>query len=430
MNTYQEARQWLKDFTTSDIRPGLDRVKMMLEGLGNPERRLKGIHVGGTNGKGSTTAFLREPMKEASLVCGSFTSPSVYDYRERIAVNGESISEHDFLECVKAVKPVAESVAKTPFGTPSEFEVLTVIAAHYFAAKAFPDVVIWEVGLGGRLDSTNAIYPMISVITNIGHDHQHILGETIEEISREKAGIIKSGVPVVTCETNRAALSVIDRSASEANAKLYQMTKDFNIVGAKSNENGSSFSFHSLLGNLNDLDISMLGRHQTKNAAAALMVFRYLKMYYALPVEEEHIRTGLKKAVWPGRLEYRDSKPPILLDGAHNKEGMESLAEALKEHFHERPIHLIVGMTKEKNPEELLAPFAGLPVSSAAAVPFAGERSAQAETIAENSPFDQMLALPDWETAWEKVQNQAGTNDIVVIAGSLYFISEVARKMK
>ncbi|MFB4162928.1 folylpolyglutamate synthase/dihydrofolate synthase family protein [Alteribacillus sp. JSM 102045] len=429
MNTYQEARQWLQDFTTSDIRPGLDRVRMMLEGVGNPERRLKGIHVGGTNGKGSTVAFLKEPMKEAGLVCGTFTSPYVYEFRERIAVNGEPISEQDFLESVKAVKPAAESIAKTPFGTPSEFEVLTVIAAYYFAAKAFPDVVIWEVGLGGRLDSTNAMYPMISVITNVGHDHQHILGETIEDIAREKAGIIKSGVPVVTCETNQKTLSVIEQSAASTNAKLYKLGRDFDIVGVEANGSGWSFSFQSLLSGIDNLEITMLGRHQTKNAAAALMVFRYLKMYYALPVEEEHIRTGLKKASWPGRLEYREEDPPVLLDGAHNKEGMESLADALKEHFNGRPIHLIVAMTKEKDPAELLAPFVELPVASVSAVSFDFERAASGETIAEKSPISSTQALEDWESAWKKAQNQAGTQDLIVIAGSLYFISEVSRHM-
>ncbi|WP_185819664.1 bifunctional folylpolyglutamate synthase/dihydrofolate synthase [Salibacterium salarium] len=427
MQTYEQAREWLSDFTANGMRPGLDRVRMMLEGIGNPERRLKSIHVGGTNGKGSTVSFLKEPMKEAGLVCGTFTSPYVHEFRERIAINGEPISKEDFLESVKAVKPIAESIAKTPFGSPTEFEVLTVIAAHYFASKAFPDVVIWEVGLGGRLDSTNAVHPMVSIITNVGHDHQAILGDTIEEIAREKAGIIKSGVPVVTCETNPDVVSIFDETAADARTRLYQINRDFEVLHAASNSQGWTFSFQSNLNHINDLEITMLGAHQTKNAAAALMAFRYLIMYYALPVDEEHIRAGLKKAAWIGRLDYRETEPAMLLDGAHNKEGMESLAEALNEHFSGRRFHFIVGMTKEKDPALLLEPLKELPIDSLSMVTFDFYRAAQAEDMTEKSPIPRTTASPDWRAAWEKVQQEADAQDIVVFAGSLYFISEVAR---
>ncbi|SDH96472.1 dihydrofolate synthase / folylpolyglutamate synthase [Alteribacillus persepolensis] len=429
MDTYQQARQWLEEFTTMDIRPGLERVQMMLEGMGNPERKLKGIHVGGTNGKGSTVAFLREPMKEAGIVCGTFTSPYVYEFRERIAVNGEPISEEDFRDCIKAVKPIAESVAKTPFGTPSQFEVLTVAAAHYFATKAFPDLVIWEVGLGGRLDSTNAMHPMVSVITNVGHDHQHILGDTLEDVAREKAGIIKSGVPVITCETNQPVFSVIEETARDKRTKVYQITRDFHTKGEEIHENGWSFSFASVLNSIENVEISMLGRHQMKNAAAALMVFRYLMMYYALPVEQEHIKTGLKKAAWPGRLHYQAGEPSVLIDGAHNKESMESLAEAIQDHFPTRRLHLIVGMTKEKKPEEMLSPFEELPVASVSAVSFPFMRAANAETIAENSPLKGTQAYEEWKQAYEDANTAADTGDLLVIAGSLYFISDVMNEL-
>ncbi|WP_026699840.1 bifunctional folylpolyglutamate synthase/dihydrofolate synthase [Salibacterium aidingense] len=427
MQTYEEAHGWLTELTAFGVRPGLDRVRMMLEGIGSPERRLKSIHVGGTNGKGSTAAFLKEPMKEAGLVCGTFTSPYVYEFRERIAVNGEPISEEDFLKSAQAVRPIAESIAKTPFGPPTEFEVLTVIAAHYFASTAFPDLVIWEVGLGGRLDSTNAMHPMISVITNVGHDHQAILGDSIEEIAREKAGIIKSGVPVITCDTNPEVLAILKEAAEEARTRLYRLEHEFHVVGAEAHAAGWTFSFRSNLNHMEDVTISMLGRHQTKNAAAALMVFRYLMLYYTLPVEEEHIREGLKKASWIGRLDYRETTPPLLLDGAHNKEGMESLAEALKDHFSGRPLHLIVGMTKEKDPAVLLEPLKSLPIQSVTTVSFDFFRAAEAEEVAEKSPIPETQALPDWQAAWEKVQQEAAPGDLVVAAGSLYFISEAAK---
>ncbi|SFM06060.1 bifunctional folylpolyglutamate synthase/dihydrofolate synthase [Salibacterium qingdaonense] len=430
MQTYKEALSWLSELSAHGIRPGLDRVRMMLEGLGNPERRLKSIHVGGTNGKGSTTAFLKEPMKEAGLVCGTFTSPYVHEFRERIAVNGEPVSEEDFLKSAQAVRPVVESVAKTPFGPPTEFEVLTVIAAHYFASSAFPDVVVWEVGLGGRLDSTNAVHPMISIITNVGHDHQAILGDTIEEIAREKAGIIKSGVPVVTCDTNPEVTEIFEEAAEDARTRLYRLDRDFHVTHAEPESSGWTFSFQSILNHIPDLKISMLGRHQTKNAAAALMAFRYLMLYYALPVDEDHIRRGLQKASWIGRMDYRETTPPLLLDGAHNKEGMESLVEALEDHFPERPIHLIVGMTKEKDPAVLLEPLKTLPIQSAAVVGFDFFRAASAEETAAQSPIPDTKALSDWKAAWEKMKQTASPGDIIVAAGSLYFISEVAAEEK
>ncbi|MFD2705182.1 bifunctional folylpolyglutamate synthase/dihydrofolate synthase [Salibacterium lacus] len=428
MQTYKEALSWLEELSARGIRPGLDRVRMMLEGIGNPERRLKNIHVGGTNGKGSTTAFLKEPMKEADLVCGTFTSPYVHEFRERIAVNGEPISEEDFLKSAQAVRPVVDSVAKTPFGPPTEFEVLTVIAAHYFAFSAHPDVVVWEVGLGGRLDSTNAVHPMITIITNVGHDHQAILGDTIEEIAREKAGIIKSGVPVITCDTNPAVTEILEETAEDARTRLYRIDRDFHVTEAEAESSGSTFSFQSILNHIPDVNISMLGRHQTKNAAAALMAFRYLMLYYALPVDEEHIRRGLQKAYWIGRMDYRETTPPLLLDGAHNKEGMESLAEALEDHFPERPLHLIVGMTQEKDPAVLLEPLKTLPIQSAAAADFDFFRAASAEETAAKSPVPDTKAFPDWQTAWENVQQKASPGDLVVASGSLYFISEITAK--
>ncbi len=426
METYEEAKDWLHQLTKFGVRPGLDRVRMMMEALGNPERNLKSIHVGGTNGKGSTVAFLREPLKEAGIVCGTFTSPYVVEFRERIAVNGEPISEADFLKSAKAVQPIAEEVAESSFGAPTEFEVLTVIAAHYFAWTAQPDIVIWEVGLGGRLDSTNVIAPMISVITNVGHDHQHILGETLAEIAAEKAGIIKSGVPLVTCETNPEILEIFAAAVQRGRTKMYRWQHEFSVTDEEAAANGWSFSFQCSLKGMEHMEIAMLGRHQMKNAAAALMVLRYLMMYYALPLEEKQIRRGLQKASWPGRLDYRETEPPLLLDGAHNKEGMESLAEALQDHFPDRRLHLIISMTKEKNPEKVMAPLTGLNIASCTAVTFDFERAATAEGIAAKSPLAGTTALPDWKAAWEKIQAGAGTNDLVVFAGSLYFISEIA----
>ncbi|SDW67944.1 dihydrofolate synthase / folylpolyglutamate synthase [Marinococcus luteus] len=427
MHTYKEAEAWVHSLETFGIRPGLDRMNMMLEAVGNPERRLKGIHIGGTNGKGSTTAFTRNIMTEAGIVCGSFTSPYIHHFRERIATDGEPISEEDFLELAAVLRPVVESIARTPFGSPTEFEVITVIAAMYFARKTFPDVVIWEVGLGGRLDATNAIHPMVSIITNIGHDHQGILGDTLEEVAREKAGIIKGGVPVVTCEQNEELAGIFEEAADYQRSKFYQLGNQFHVRRLEPSESGTRFSFYSLLGDMEDLEVSMLGEHQVENAAAAVITTRYLKMYYALPAEDEHIRAGLKKAVWPGRLEKAPGEEHVLFDGAHNEEGMKSLKEALAKHYPNGHFHFIVGMKTDKLQAPVLDQLDGLEVKSITAVPFDFPEAAAPEDIAEANTADVQKAA-SWQEAWEKANTARDQEDVIVFAGSLYFISQLTQE--
>mgnify|MGYP001944386022 FL=1 len=431
MKTYEEAKQWIENQEKFGIRPGLERVEWLLERLDHPERRLKSIHVGGTNGKGSVVQFLQEPMKEAGIVAGTFTSPYVTGFRERIAVNGEPISEEDFTECATIVRKEAEEMAKTSLGNATSFELLTVIAAYYFAKKVFPDIVIWEVGLGGRFDSTNVMYPMISVITNVGHDHQSILGQTLTEIAKEKAGIIKSGVPVVTAEENEEVLALFREIAKEKKATLYEWNDTFEVYDDSVSSSGATFSFRSILKrqDMEAIQLTMLGRHQVKNAATALMVLRYLTTYYAFPVEDDDIRAGFERALWPGRLEYRTGEVDVLLDGAHNREGIESLKAAIQETFPNRPLHFIIGMTKEKDPAALLAPLKELTVASCTAVPFDFERAKEAEAIAEKSPIADTKTATSWKKAWETLKQQAKEEDLVVFAGSLYFISEVRRSL-
>ncbi|MFC5712670.1 bifunctional folylpolyglutamate synthase/dihydrofolate synthase [Thalassorhabdus alkalitolerans] len=424
MNTYEEAKEWLHSLVPLGIKPGLERVNYMLDALGNPERSIKSIQVGGTNGKGSTVTFLRYMMNEAGLEVGTFTSPYITHFRERISVNGHSISKEDFLEYAAAVKPLTEQLATTPLGAPTEFEVLTVIAALYFAKKAYPDVVIWEVGLGGRFDSTTAMHPMVSVITNVGHDHQHILGETIPEIAKEKAGIVKSGVPLVTCEEKPEALAIFKETVEQNRTKMYTLGKEFFINNNNEAETGSSFSFSSMFKHYPELRVEMEGEHQVKNAAAALMAIGYLKMFYALPVDDDHISNGLKKANWPGRFEIIQEKPSIILDGAHNKEGMESLAKALNRRYPDKTVHIIFAMTKEKNAYELLLPLSSLRIGSAFAAPFDFPRAASPAEIKKKSPFE-MREVPNWQTAMEEAKKSASMNDVIVICGSLYFISEI-----
>lgn len=430
MKTYKEAREWLEDRKKFGIHPGLERMTMLMEGLGNPERKMKSVHIGGTNGKGSTTAFLRNILEESGMEVGTFTSPYIDTFRERVSVNGKPISEDDFLEAANAVRPIVESVEKSLFGPPTEFEIITAIAARCFSSKAFPDVVIWEVGLGGRLDSTNVMLPLISVITNIGHDHQHILGSTIEEITREKAGIVKSGVPLITCEEKPASLEILEEAVSEKFTKMYQLGRDFHIEGVEAHEEGITFSFQSLfLKKLDRVKLSMMGPHQAKNAAAAVMAARYLKMYYAFPAEDSEILRGLEKTSWPGRLEINREKR-MIIDGAHNKEGMASLIEALQAHFSNNTFHFIIGTTKEKNINDFLDPLQSLNTATVSLAGFDFERAADPKTLDMDDLSGQPKVYTDWKQAVEEVETRRTDGEWLVLTGSLYFISDIRKTWK
>ena len=219
--------------------------------------------------------------------------------------------------------------------------------------------------------------------------------------------------------------------AKEKKATLYEWNDTFEVYDDSVSSSGATFSFRSILKrqDMEAIQLTMLGRHQVKNAATALMVLRYLTTYYAFPVEDDDIRAGFERALWPGRLEYRTGEVDVLLDGAHNREGIESLKAAIQETFPNRPLHFIIGMTKEKDPAALLAPLKELTVASCTAVPFDFERAKEAEAIAEKSPIADTKTATSWKKAWETLKQQAKEEDLVVFAGSLYFISEVRRSL-
>src|SRR5690606_15259339 len=209
---------------------GLSRMEWMMERLGHPENKIKAIHVAGTNGKGSTVSYLRNILQEAGYKVGTFTSPYIEAFNERISVNGKPISNDEIVSLLQVIKPLAEELEETELGGPTEFEVITAMALYHFGQASDIDFVIMEVGLGGRLDSTNVITPLISVITSIGFDHMNILGDTIEEIAAEKAGIIKRYVPVITAVDQQKAIEVISKKAKEEKSPFYQLGTDFFIL--------------------------------------------------------------------------------------------------------------------------------------------------------------------------------------------------------
>ena len=401
--TYAEAVQFLYGLRLFGAKFGLENAFKLAALAGHPQNRLRFIHVAGTNGKGSTCAMLESIYRAAGLRIGLFTSPHLVSFRERIQINRQLVSENEVVRLVTELQPLLKQFPSDHH--PTFFEVVTVMALKFFAGQKC-DLVIWETGLGGRLDATNIVTPLASVITNIAFDHEQWLGGTIGKIAAEKAGITKPGVPVVTAADESEALAVIEKIAREKNAPL-------TIVVANDIE----------LRLAGTLAPPLLGDHQKLNAALALATVEILQKQ--IPVAENKIRAGLTDVNWPGRLQLiqRLNGQKILLDGAHNVAGAKALREALEKHFLAARCALILGVLQDKDWQhicETLAPLAARIFT----VPVASERAANADDLAvacrAANPSAEIFACANLAGALKK----SGGDAFVVITGSLYLVGE------
>ncbi|HHQ0951427.1 TPA: bifunctional folylpolyglutamate synthase/dihydrofolate synthase, partial [Listeria innocua] len=326
LKSYQEALDWIHGTLRLGIKPGLARMEYIMEKLNHPEKANKWVHIAGTNGKGSTLTFIRSSLEEAGYKTGTFTSPYIETFNERISVNGIPVSDQMIVDLANRIKPIAEELEKTVYGPPSEFEIITAMMFLCFAEYESIDIGIIEVGLGGRLDSTNVLTPLISVITTIGMDHMEFLGNSIEQIAGEKAGIIKPGIPVISGVIQKEAQEVIINNAIRNNSNVAWLNKDFFIQNR-----GDEITFRTSHGDeIPDITIGLLGIHQLNNAAVAIKVLQYLNTFSSYEINQSAIKKGLKKAFWPGRMELLDVKPFIMMDGAHNPEGVKTFADSIK----------------------------------------------------------------------------------------------------
>lgn len=432
----EEAVEWINSLIPFGIRPGLERIELLMERFGNPERRLKFIHVAGTNGKGSTCAMLTSVLLEAGFDVGTFTSPYIEKYQNRLKYNNEDIADETLVELTNRLRPVVEEIASTPLGSPTMFEVSVALAFLYYGTVTYPDVVVLETGLGGRLDVTNIVTPILSVITNIGHDHMDILGNTIEEIAFEKAGIIKAGVPVVTAVEQPEALEVIRKAAVTKKSALYVMGEQFRYEPKQRVEDAQTFSFTGPFRALDDITITMNGVHQLKNAAVTVMALEVLRTYLAFIIDEDLLLAGMYKAAWPGRLEMIRRNPRILIDGAHNPEGMATLAQALKDTYSYKRCHIVMGMLSTKHHPDALRHILPLADTVIFTEPnfrkklAASELAAIAkEVLGEQEKQPEFVIEPDWRSALAKLQSITSADDLGVVTGTLYLIADVRSYM-
>ncbi|PTY81311.1 bifunctional folylpolyglutamate synthase/dihydrofolate synthase [Heyndrickxia sporothermodurans] len=418
MQTYEEAIDWINSRLKFGIKPGLERMEWMMKKLGSPEKKLKVIHIGGTNGKGSTVTYLRSILNEAGYRVGTFTSPYIETFNERISVNGQPITDEEIIQLVNSIQPFVEEIETTNLGSLTEFEVITVMAIYYFAYMNPMDMTIFEVGLGGRLDSTNILQPILSIITNIGMDHVNILGHAVAEIAFEKAGIIKNEIPVITGAKQKEALEVIKNKSKDMNAKLFISKDDFKVENIRTLHRGEQFTFSYSNGQYQNLVINMLGKHQIENAILAIGAAIFLH------IDEPMIREGLKKAFWPGRMEVLSEHPFVIVDGAHNPEGINSLINTLQEHFPYKKKKMIFAALSDKELTNMIQPLAKLD-AEVYFTEFDFPRAASAEQLFSLHLLPQAKVNKNWKKLLEEMFNALEENEMLIISGSLYFISNV-----
>ena len=328
---------------------GLERIRMLLSKLGDPQKDLKVIHVAGTNGKGSVCREVYEVLQANGYRTGLYISPFIEKFNERIVFDGQDIPDEDLDAITDMVIEKSDEMVAEGYDSPTEFEVVTAIAFVYFKQNG-ADYAVLEVGLGGRGDSTNVIdKPLVTVITSIDYDHMERLGYTLEEIAAEKAGIIKRGVPLVSNVAHREALELIARRAYEKNAPFTDVTR----MEVKIKDSGlqyQTFDFYTHEKIYRDVEISMPGKHQIENAKTALAVLETMRSRHMAELDMEKVLEGMKKAVQPARVEVMSTDPMIILDGGHNRAGAEALRDTLKEVFtDDQKITMVVGVLKDKD---------------------------------------------------------------------------------
>ncbi|RST76227.1 bifunctional folylpolyglutamate synthase/dihydrofolate synthase [Siminovitchia acidinfaciens] len=423
MNTYTEAISWIHSRLKHGINLGLARMEWLLEKMGNPEKELKVIHVAGTNGKGSTVTFLRSILNEAGYEVGTFTSPYIETFNERISINGNPVSDADLVKLVRIVKPLTEELEAGELGPPTEFEIITAMAMYYFANIRSVDFTILEVGLGGRFDSTNTVHPLMTIITNIGMDHINILGDTVEKIAFEKAGIIKEGVPLFTGAKQQEAHSVIRAEAEKKHAEVYQLGIDFSVENHESVPGGEKFTYLSRETQYENMKLSLLGRHQTENAAIAVASLMYMKENGLLKLSEKEIRAGLEKAYWPGRMEVLQQRPVVILDGAHNTEGLKAFAATMNNRYEGKNIKMIFAALEDKDLSHML-PLLKTMNAEVYFTQFDFPRAASASKLKEIGKMEDASVEEDWRALLRRMVNELDVEDVLAVTGSLYFISE------
>ncbi|MBO4950763.1 MAG: bifunctional folylpolyglutamate synthase/dihydrofolate synthase [Clostridia bacterium] len=414
-----EALSFIHKTVWLGSKPGLSRTEHLLSLLGNPHKKLKFVHVAGTNGKGSTSACIASILREAGYKTGLYTSPYINVFNERMQIDGEMISDGELCELCEYIKPFSDSMTDDP---PTEFELITALAMEYFYRNGC-DIVVLEVGMGGELDSTNVIdSPEAAVICAIDLDHTSFLGNTVEEVASAKAGIIKEGTSVALYDCEKSVYDVFDSKCKEVGASL--VTAGFDkIENVKTSLRFIEFDF----GKYKNLKLGLVGSYQPKNASVAITAIELLREK-GYKISDENIYNGLKNVSWAGRFEILGENPVFVLDGAHNPHGMKATVESLCEHFKDRKIVFVVGAMADKDVKGMMSMLLPLADSFIAVKPD-NPRAMKAEDLAKL--LSELGAkAQSCDTVAQGVKSaldRAGNDGIVACLGSLYFSGEIRK---
>ena len=420
-----ENNQWIANYRTDQPHFGLERMVELLALRGNPHLKLKVIHIGGTNGKGSTIAFLKNMLEKIGLKVGVFSSPYLIHYTDQISINGESIPEARLESLMADYQSLLEGKVAANLQGTTEFEIITALAYDYFASEQV-DVALMEVGMGGLLDSTNVCQPILTGITTIGLDHVALLGDTLEAIAEQKAGIIKQGIPLVTGRIAPEALAVIDRIAEDKNAPRLAYGADYQVSHQESVVTGQVFDYTSSL-RQGRFQTGLLGLHQIENAGMAIALLDTFCKEDGRELASNHLLAqALEETSWPGRLEIVSRDPLMILDGAHNPHAIKALSATLQERFADYHKEILFTCIKTKALEDMLDLLGAMPDTELTLTHFDDSRATD-ESVLKETAKSRNLSYQDWQDFLEQklTDKKEEKQTVRIVTGSLYFLSQV-----
>ena len=425
--TYKDAMEYISSVGRFGSNYGLKRTFRLLELLGSPHEKIKLIHVAGTNGKGSTTAMITKILRGLGYKVGMYTSPYLEEFEERIQINGENINKNTLVNLLEEVKIAIDKVIEEGYEHPTEFEIITALMFLYFYNERV-DYGVIEVGLGGRLDSTNVLTPKVSVIASISLDHMNILGDNLKDIAKEKAGIIKEGVPVILYPQKKEVEEVILKIAKEKNAKVYSVEKengkliDIDYENLYQNVEVESYK------NKYNIKLPLLGEHQILNLNVALNTIEVLCEQEQIKFDKKIVEKSLEDVKWIGRLEVIGKKPTIVIDGAHNIDGIKALRKNIEKYFKYNKIYLLLGILADKQVKEMIEEIAPVAEKIYALTPHS-ERAELSEDLKNEilKYNSNTVAFESYEEAISKALKEAKEEDLILISGSLYRIGDVRK---
>ena len=419
-----ETNQWITNYRTDQPHFGLERMVKLLALRGNPHLKLKVIHIGGTNGKGSTIAFLKNMLEKMGLRVGVFSSPYLIHYRDQISINDESISEARLERLMADYRSLLEGKHALALQGTTEFEIITAIAYDYFASERV-DVAIMEVGMGGLLDSTNVCQPILTGITTIGLDHVALLGDSLEAIAEQKAGIIKQGIPLVTGNIVPEALAVIDQIAKAKQAPRLAYGDDYQVSRQESVVTGEVFDYSSSA-RQGRFQTGLLGIHQIENAGMAITLLdTYCQETERELASNDLVAQALEETSWPGRLEIISKDPLMILDGAHNPHAIKALVATLQERFADYQKEILFTSIKTKALEDMLDLLSALLDTELTLTHFDDSRATDEEVL-KAAARSRKLNYQSWqEFLDQKIKDDEEKKTVRIVTGSLYFLSQV-----